>query len=74
LLKALPDPWPESMYYFDLYDSYPLLVRYSNLHVWYYGVHVETEASPETLMQSFQFLLRRLGISEFYSEVDYGRG
>lgn len=78
---SLPNPWPEDLYWFDLLDAYPILVRYSNfyaedfdrrvgsLHVWYYNKHAEMEANPDNLVDILRMLLVHLGATEYYTEV-----
>jgi hypothetical protein len=83
--KPLPDPWPEDLYWFDLLDSYPVLVRYSNfysfdfskrvgcLHLWYYGKHHSQETTPELLLCTFDDLLTCAIKFNQDREATYGR-
>jgi hypothetical protein len=75
--RNLPDPWPEDLYWFDLYDRFPLLVRYNsfyaddfqsredNVQVWYYSKRATMDATPENYIDVVNRLLVQLGATEF---------
>lgn len=67
--NQIPDPWPEEIYWFDLYVSHPILVRYSNfynddfsnrvgcLHLWYHGKHHSKETNSSAYLSDLEALL-----------------
>jgi hypothetical protein len=75
--RNLPNPWPEDLYYFDLYDCFPLLVRYKSFYsddfksrtdsvsVWYYKSHAEMDANAENYIDVVNRLLAHLEAYEF---------
>jgi len=75
--RNLPDPWPKDLYWFDLYDRFPLLVRYrsfysddfqkreDNVQMWYYGKHASMYATPENHIDVVNRLLVHLEAYEF---------
>jgi hypothetical protein len=75
--RNLPNPWPEDLYWFDLYDRFPLLVRYrsfysndfqgreDNVQIWYYGKYASMDATPENHIDVVNRLLVHLEANEF---------
>jgi len=75
--RNLPDPWPEDLYWFDLYDRFPLLVRYRSFYsddfqsrkgsvqMWYYSSYASMDATPEDHIDVVNRLLIHLGATEF---------
>lgn len=75
--QNLPDPWPEDLYWFELYDRFPLKIRYNsfysydfegredNVQVWYYGKYATMDATPENHIDVVKHLLVHLGATEF---------
>jgi hypothetical protein len=78
---SLPSPWPEDLYWFDLYDRFPLLVRYRSFYsdnfqsreddvqVWYYSSYANMDANSENYIDVVNRLLVHLGATEYYTEV-----
>ena len=75
--RTLPSPWPEDLYWFDLYDHYPLLIRYVSFYsddfvsrhdsvsMWYYGKHAKMDADHENYVDVVNLLLVHLEAYEF---------
>jgi hypothetical protein len=75
--RTLPNPWPEDLYWFDLYDHFPLLIRYRSFYsddfqgrkddvqIWYYKSYANMDATPEDYISVVNRLLVNLDATEF---------